>query len=222
MTNRAILQCLTIGLAAFIAGILAGQFRLPPLQDETAFARSAEPAKPDTAFVNSDELNLSEIRLVCNDALLRPFWNDLLQEFSNRLFTAALQPSYDCSELLKVEEIDLNGDRENEFVVTIEGNGLCSNTGNCRVAIYRRGPGAFPTSAGVHYFSVMRMLYDGGAISYTIERTRNEGYPNLLLRENGGNYEDYLREYEFDGRYYRPARCYGENKQTLVRFEGCD
>ncbi|HVF31168.1 MAG TPA: hypothetical protein VNA22_09360 [Pyrinomonadaceae bacterium] len=217
MTNRAILLSLAISLTAFFTGVCAGRFRLPPIQNETAFERHTQLANPGAATMDSDELNLREIRLVCEPEALRPFWNDLVTQLSYRLFYPPLRPVYDCSEFLKVAEIDLNADGVKEFIVTITSTGICLSSENCPVAFYQRG--GFQTMAGGR-FPVRRILYADGE-SYTIERTSNNGFPDLSIRQKGAD-EDYVSEYKFDGRYYWMEKCYGENKKTGVRFEGCD
>jgi|SRR5688572_1271878 len=188
----------------------------------------AEPLSREGEFANSAEQNLKEIKLVCNDDSLRPFWIDLLYEsrFTAQLLSGQLQNIYDCSELLSLEEVDLNDDGINECKIYMGSAYLCGLNGNCPFAVY----GVFhdersfmKTSAGTFDFSRRKLLYSEGNLGFEIQKSKTNGYRDLLLRFNGGNYDNFLRLYKFDGSEYQVVRCYEETKPGLERVRAtCD
>lgn len=226
MTNRDILLSLAIGLVTFFIGIPVGNWKMPPIQPETRFEQGPADVNADHTdpFVNSDELNLKEIKFVCDDDVLRPFWIDLLKEprFTYQLLASKLQRSYDCAGMLNLQETDLNADGQKEVVVRVGSLLMCSATANCPVAFYERIDDKrerSPTTAGVPDLGLVKLLYSEGAISFAVERPKHNGYYNIVLRRSAGDYDDYLFEYVFDGRQYRVAKCFGEDKRTLRRYQ---
>lgn len=178
-------------------------------------------------YANSAEMNLAEIRFVCSDRSLRPIWNDLLREpqLMELLFQSKLQSEYDCTEILRVREIDLNDDSKPEFIVSFQYIGVCSPTANCPMAIY----GIFDderskvrTSAGIYDFSLRRLLFDLGSISLKEQNSESNGYRDMLAVNNGGNNDDFQRQYSFDGEEYRLKKCWQFEKARQKRYrEAC-
>lgn len=175
------------------------------------------PQPSASQFVNSDELNLSEIRLVCADKALRPIWLDLLREprLTSILFQSQLQPVYDCTDLLETTAIDLNDDGKMETVVRVRSLLVCSATDNCPMAVYGFfEDGTFNTSAGVFDFRKRRLLFTLGAMSFEMEKGSSNGYRDLMFRFNGSSYPDSLELYKFTGREYERRECYQQDKFT--------
>ncbi len=178
------------------------------------------PQPSASQFANSDELNLSEIRLVCADDTLRPIWLDLLREprLTSILSQSQLQPVYDCSDLLETTAIDLNDDGKMETIVRVRSLLVRSATDNCPMAVYGFfEEGTFNTSAGVFDFRNRRLLYTKGAMSFETEKGRSNGYRDLMFRFNGSSYPDSLELYKFTGTAYERRECYREDKSTQQR-----
>ena len=171
-------------------------------------------------FANSDELSLTEIRLVCDDERLLPIWLDLLQEprFNSILLEAKLQPVYDCSELVKASEMDLNADGKMETIVRVRSGLVCSPTDNCPMAVYGFfEDGLMQTSAGTYNFLTRRLLFSAGTMSLEIEGRQSKGYRDLLSRSNGGNYPNTLELFRFNGKVYERIECFQEDKDSGER-----
>lgn len=173
--------------------------------------------EPSPQFANQDELDLSEIRLVCTDEALRPIWIDLLSEpkFTGVLFSSKLQPVYDCSDLLEVSTTDLNGDGNIEKIVRVQSLSVCSATDNCPMAVY----GYFKdrvmqTTVGAYDFRNRRLLFTLGAMSIEQEKGRTKGYVDLMVRFNGSSYPDDLTMYKFNGKVYERYSCFRQDKMT--------
>lgn len=136
-----------IALLTFVIGIAVGKSIPVDTKLETKLeSRATEPEESSrddlkgepVRFANSPEQSLREIKFVCNDDFLRPFWIDLLKEplLTRYLLGSMLQSEYDCSTILIVSELDLNDDGKNEYEVGFSHGGVCSNRGNCPTAIY--------------------------------------------------------------------------------------
>lgn len=181
---------------------------------------NVSPQPTGTAFANTDEINLSEIRFVCTNESLRPIWIDLLKEpkLTGVLFQSQLQPVYDCTNLLKTTEIDLNSDGKTETVVRMDSVLVCSPTSNCPLAIYGFfEDGVFNTSAGAYDFRNRRLFFTLGAISFEQEQDTSNGYQDLMVRFNGSSYPDSLELFKFDGKRYERKQCFQEDKPTGKR-----
>lgn len=170
--------------------------------------------EPTPQFANQDELDLSEIRLVCTDEALRHIWIDLLNEpkFAGVLFSSKLQSVYDCSEMLEVSTTDLNGDGKMEKIVRVQS--VCGATGNCPMAVYGFfEDGAMQTTAGAYDFRNRRLLFTW-AMSIEQEKSKTNGYVDLMARFNGSSYPDNLTLYKFNEKVYERRSCFQQDKMT--------
>ncbi len=189
-------------------------------KQEASDVPNVNPQPTATLFANTDELELSEIRLICADNSLRPIWIDLLKEpkLTGVLFQSRLQPIYDCTQLLKTRQVDLNNDGAMETVVRVESGLVCSPTGNCPMAIYGFfDDRIFNTSAGPYDFRIRRLFFTLGAISLERDEGRLNGFHDLIVRLNGSSYPDSLELFQFDGSSYERKQCFKEDKLTGKR-----
>jgi hypothetical protein len=211
MTNRAIILCLTIGLAAFFTGVLFVGFGSVPDDDKAAPAAATLQRKQDPASAVPHRPNLSETRYVCDDGVLRFFWIDLLREewIIRQTFAAEGQKEYNCSEILDRNDVDLNSDLIGEVVIRFKEN--CGTKGNCPLAIYDvSGPAETDGPGG------RRILFSKAALNYEVRQSRHFGYQDIQLRFSQGVYGSQLELYKYSGKSYVRSRCFDEepNGQT--------
>jgi hypothetical protein len=180
--------------------------------------------QPKGEFVNSRELSLKEIRFVCDDDFLRPFWIDLLGEkwVSGEIFSGYLQHEYGCSEMLRSSNLDLNGDGVSEIAIRVTG--ICGTKDNCPLAFYEvvdDERGHMHTSAGVYDFTRRRLIFSKAAINYELRDSKHRGYHDILLRFSSGLYGSYLELYKFDGKIYQRSVCFDEEPNGAKSATDC-
>jgi hypothetical protein len=225
----AILRCLifltALGVGSFVGLRDSGATNTTSLPNqvevETIDHNTPSDANEESeVFVNGGEKGLEELKFVCKNETIRPIWFDVLRAMGGDLLRGPLQEEYDCSKFLHVSEIDLNNDGKSEYAASVQDIRVCSSTANCPLAIY----GVFDdeksrmqTSAGVYDFGLRKLLFSEGIIGYKLLETKSNEFHDLLLRHNGGNYNDNLFLYKFDGQKYQLKRCYEEEKATEQR-----
>ena len=211
---------------AFLGGIWLGAAYL---SGPRAAPGGREPVSESVAGqnpVNTDESGLKEIKFVCNDDKLRPFWFDLLKEkrLVSILFQSRLQPEYDCSRILRVSDVDLNGDGHPEQYVRFDTLSACSATANCPVAVYRIDEyerSQMRTSAGIMDFSLRRILFNIGALSIEFQDTTTNGFKDAVVRVNANPDGHYLERYKFDGDEYKRDTCFEDRGTGAVERTSC-
>ena len=167
-----------------------------------------------------DENDLGEIKFVCDDVKLRPFWIDLLKEkwLISKLFQSQLQSEYDCSKILKVNEVDLNGDGRPEYSVRFDSILVCSPTANCPMAVYYiddSDKAQFRSSAGVINFSLKRVLFSIGAMRIEFDEKSTIGFKDASVVVNANPDGLYLERFKYDGNEYHRSRCF-EYKDSVI------
>lgn len=201
---RVILQPL-VGVVTMTVGVLF----VFALQFAPSF--SSDPVVAQVATVNVAEnkelFDLNATELSCFDPSILLVWRVLKQDHYFWRSTVAFPGRYDCSDIVEIKRIDLDGDGESEFLVSGKDTRLfCGGLANCDLWIFGKREGR-----------MTRLLHSAG-IAVEWSSTRSKRVRNVEVRFNGSSYPDTLRKYRFDGRQYRLARCYGQDKQTLERW----
>ena len=100
----------------------------------------------------------------------------------------------------RVKFVDLNGDGVPEVIAQPVGNYVCSPTGNCLFWDFQKAAGGY------------KLIGEKGAVqTFTIQRTRTNGFFDLVLCMHGSATDRGLYVYRFrDGRYRR-TDCYDAN-----------
>ncbi len=170
------------------------EFQPPP--ENTKFY-VAEPVFFETNKTLSD--GKKEIPL-CNDKNLLPLWNELKKdkEFIERIEN--FNQDEDCAEMLEVQQIDLNGDRRNEFIVWGRSSGLCGGTGNCAVWIYEKKNDKYK-------LLLQSVAYNDTAKWFEVKKAKSNGYRNILLKSHFTAAETTYIFYKFNGTKYVEDKC---------------
>ncbi len=144
-----------------------------------------------------------EIRFVCSDEAIKPIWNDLLEdkEFLNELFSPKQSKTYDCSEMLKVEQFQISERGRTGYAVFVRWG--CGAKGNCPFYIYENLFGKY-----------QRVLKDKAVLSYEVKNAASTGYGyfDIVTEFNGSPYDNYLEHYEFTGETkYERKKCFNSH-----------
>ena len=79
----------------------------------------------------------------------------------------------------------------------------CSPTGNCPFWIFIRQNNQY------------RVLLDGEAQSFALQKNKTNGFVDVVLSRHGSAFESELRVYKFDGNVYQDNDCYMAEFQKL-------
>jgi len=104
--------------------------------------------------------------------------------------------SKERAEQTRVEFIDLNSDGTQEVIAQLSGD-ACSPTGNCPLYILRK--------TGTNYRVI---LEKGAAQTVTVQRTRTNGYFDVVIGMHGSATQQGLFVYQFREGRYRRTHCY--------------
>lgn len=111
--------------------------------------------------------------------------------------------STERAEKTRVEFIDLNSDGVPEVIAQLSGD-ACSPTGNCPLYILRK------TSADYRV-----ILEKGAAQTVTIQKTRSNGYLDVVVGMHDSATEQGLFVYQFSDGRYRRTHCYNASFSEL-------
>ena len=150
----------------------------------------------------------ASVELSCYDFTILPIWHELKRDASFRHALEMFPGKVDCSDLVRVERVEIDGDKFDEFIVWgKDSQSFCGATGNCSVWVF-----------DVAKDRVSKLLSSAG-IDVEVEKSKSNGFRNVVVRFNGGNYPDSLFDYKFDGHEYRLEKCYHQDKQTLNKWD---
>ena len=102
------------------------------------------------------------------------------------------------AEQTRVKFIDLNGDGVPEVIEQPIGN-ICGAV-NCPVYVFQE--------TGTNYRVILKK---GAAQTITVQRTRTNGYVDVVVGMHGSATEEGLFVYQFSGGQYRRTHCYNES-----------
>jgi hypothetical protein len=111
----------------------------------------------------------------------------------------------------RIKLVDLNGDGIPEVIAQASDNELCSPTGNCSFWVFMR--------SGSRY----ELILDTDARqTFTIQKSRTNGFLDLVLGMHGSATEEGLSIYRFVNGRYQTSDCYNANWRRLVGDEWQD
>lgn len=139
-------------------------------------------------------------KLSCYDLNILPIWHELKRDEQFKEWGGYSGDVIDCSELVEITKIDLNRDTTAEFLVRGKFV-LCGGTGNCAFWVFRLdGNKAKKLLGASDYVEIY-------GLENPVQKTRNRGYADLLLRDHASASETAYRTYKFDGEKYVESRC---------------
>jgi hypothetical protein len=192
------LGVLCVGVLQLFVSLIEAPVATTPNYEELQRAAHFEalPASPEKA------------ELSCYDPNILAIWQELKRDAKFRRALEVAPGRADCSNLLRVELVELDGDKFDEFIVWGKDmQRFCGATGNCDVWVFDLAKDR-----------VSKLLSSGG-IDVEVEKSRSLGFRNLVVRFNGSSYPDSLFDYKFDGHEYRLAKCDRQDKETLEKWE---
>ena len=155
-------------------------------------------------------------KLSCYDLTILPIWNVLKNDEQFKERVGFSDDSPDCSEMLEIERVDLNGDGSKEILVRGKNFHLCGATGNCGFWVFeklRTRPRMLLSASD---------YVDVSDLGEQVLKTRTNGYSDLLLKGHFSAAETGHYTYKFDGQKYIETKCMYEVPkfiQTEVSWE---
>lgn len=134
----------------------------------------------------------------CNDQNILPIWKVLLKDKTFNYYIEGLNEVFDCKEVLDIKEINLNDDSQKEIIVSGQTSILCGGTGNCGFWIFEINNG-----------KMQKLLSNTNYLDslVSVQKTRTNGYSNILLKGHISGYETSFTKYKFNGQKYVETKC---------------
>lgn len=170
----------------------------------TLFVQAARPAKPvrdfhwnwhdAQALCVSDSLRNAQVSAAEKAAIatvlkvqIRPYLADLGDDSASRLEDEAFSA--------RINLIDLNQDGTPEVIA--QAMVACGASGNCPFWIFQKNSGKY------------KLLLDDSAETFTIQKSRTNGYADIVLALHDSAFEQTLDVYRYtNGAYAADAGCY--------------
>lgn len=129
----------------------------------------------------------------------------LLRAFAHEFKDYPTPPSpMERAEQTRVKFIDLNGDGVPEVIAQPTGN-ICG-VANCPLFVFQK--------TATNY----RVILEKGAAHYvTVQKTRTNGYLDVVIGTHGSATEETLFVYQFSDGRYRRTHCYNESFTQLCQ-----
>ena len=203
---------MTIGIA-LVMGI---QLFLSLISGQTAAAQTGEPyevliARPGE---NSDRPVEPKLELSCYDLDILPVWHELKKDQQFMMLLRSSTGLLNCSEIISVRRVDLNGDHDPEIFVRGKSSALCTPAGNCGFWVFAHdGDGVKKLLAASDYLQV-------AGLEEPVQKLTTGGYSDLLLKHKRSSVEIAYLRYAFDGRRYNESGCMYEVPRYTREREG--
>lgn len=124
---------------------------------------------------------------------IRPEMEVLEIESESQLLESALDT--------RIKFVDLNGDGIPDVIA--QGLVDCSPTGNCSFWIFPKTPTGY------------RLLLDGFGQTFTIQRSKTNGFHDIVVSMHGSATESRLTDFRFEDGHYVEVGCYYANWAVL-------
>ena len=196
--SRSVLLCvflLLISAAAQIAPIPPGT-QAPP---------EVSPHRFDWNWRRSQELSWRQ-SIGKTQNLSRTERDRLLAAITHQLSDYDFQSEEDQNKApmeARIKYVVLGSGSDQEVIVQAGDRTSCSPTGNCAFWILRR--------QGDSYAPLLR----AEAQTFTLQRTRNLGFLDIVLTRHDSAFQSEVRVYKFDGESYKEAGCYWAEWQQV-------
>ncbi|CAN5718452.1 hypothetical protein BH18ACI4_BH18ACI4_06390 [soil metagenome] len=173
---------------------------------EVETSGEARPAAGDTGSASSKSLDKPV-------KLKSPPPNGMLKELRSNLSGSGI--FYGSLSALEkkttASSVDLNGDGEPEFIVSVSD--ACGSSGNCEYWVFRKRGESYELMLNDTYLEPMKTI--------------TNGYRDLQATGTSGAYDMFLRFYKFNGRHYRKTKCAErsydhEKRRWITTIEKCD
>lgn len=199
-----------IGFVAIVHAILTAF-----AQPEVVSTKAVQPVLNFDAGprVGGDPPSLTQFS--CFDPHLLPVWNELKKDTQFENWIGANAGVVNCSDVLEVKTVDLNGDGTGEFLIRGKDYRLCSAVGNCGFWI------------GERVGKRTRLLlsasdYTGGyeQLGVQVQRETAHSYSKILLKGHFSAAETAYTTYSFNGKNYFESRCMFEVPRDARQGDG--
>jgi hypothetical protein len=104
----------------------------------------------------------------------------------------------------RIKMVDLDGDSAHELIAQGGDPEVCSPTGNCFFWLFRKTNRNFKL-----------LLYAEGIQMFTIQRTRTNGFRDIVLAMHGSAAATQLMLYKYSNGAYHDVACYNANWTVL-------
>ena len=158
----------------------------------------------------------------CNNKKLLPIWNELIKESEFQELAKDFYRNADCSIMLDVMAIELNGDGQKELILQGNNPNLCSRT-DCRVWIFEKKGNKYKQI--LQSWATLKMEI----ANYPDERglrfspIKVNGYKTISTKVNSNDtINDTKYTYQFDGDRYQEIECltfdhFIENEELSIK-----
>lgn len=144
---------------------------------------------------------------VIPDVIVRDIINEMAEPGPLQTYLLTQRGRAELIRSLKMQRIDLDGDRVPEYIIKLEYKGYCGASGNCDFYVYQKVGEGFGL-----------LLTENGQKLYP-KQSRNLGYLNLACDHAMGAMETAITEYQWDGSTYKQLMCfsrkYGEKPRDI-------
>ncbi len=162
--------------------------------------REAQSLRPSDSLRNA-QMDASEKSAIAEvlKAQIRPYLEDLGDNSASRLEDEAFST--------RVKRVDLNQDGTPEVIA--QAMVACGASGNCPCWILQKASGSY------------KLLLDDSAETFTIQKTRTNGYADLVLALHDSAFQQTLDVYHYArGTYVADAACYVATVAVLEEGAG--
>jgi hypothetical protein len=152
--------------------------------------------------------------LACYDPTILPLWHELKND---EVFNDLLSNSHgvmNCSDMIAVDRVDLDGDGSGEFVVRGKSPYLCSASSDCGFWVFEKKVSQLrKILAATDYVQVV-------GLENPVQNSGSNGYSNLLLMAHPSASQTSYRTFAYDGGQYVETRCVFEVPKYGRKGEG--
>lgn len=140
-------------------------------------------------------------KLTCTDKVIGSFWEELKSDENFKFSTEGLQHDANCTDILYIDQIDLNNDGKKEIIASGTNWALCSATGNCGVWIFGKKNGQMTKllSAVSHSETDKTLI--------KLKNSYKNQYRIIELNNHLSGYETSFRKLSFNGTEYVEFDC---------------
>jgi hypothetical protein len=133
----------------------------------------------------------------CDDKKILSVWKLLVKDSEFRERTGYSDDSANCTNMLEIRLLDLNGDGQKEIMIR---GANCGGVGNCGFWIFQKQGATYKKLlSSSDYIDATKM---GGQV----KKSRTKGYHDILLKGHMNASDTTYTTYKFNGRRYSQAR----------------
>lgn len=146
-----------------------------------------------------------KITLVCEDKVLKPIWQKMMDSQSFKDYVDIDADStidkLDCTKEFEVRLVDVNDDGTKEIAVQGRWEGyFCGMYSGCSFWLFKKDKKDYQS-----------LLSYENVFDYKLGKKKRSGFRDLILTSNSGHYGIRRYFYQFNGAKYKAKRCYLES-----------